>query len=120
MSDIKTVTTKIFAPIEDEALYEKTVLKMRQEISKGKTFDQACEILKGIDEPLRPLIRDDFLKIIIAEQHFGQGCGIDDVALFLDLPYETVAASREMIMADFDEMVTSQHSGQTPTSKLTH
>lgn len=119
MSEIKIAQTKLLLPLEDEVLYEQTVLKMRQEISKGKTFAQACEILKEVDKPLRPLIREDFLKIIIAEQHFGQGCGIDDVALFLDLPYETVAASREMIMSDFDDMISSQHHiGHT--SKMSH
>ena len=59
MSDIKTAQIKLLTPIEDEVLYEKTVLKMRQEISKGKTFDQACEVLKEIDETFRPLIKDD-------------------------------------------------------------
>ncbi len=118
MSDIKIDQTERFIPIEDEVLYEQTVLKMRQEISKGKTFAQACEILKEIDEPLRPLIQDDFLKIIIAEQHFGQGRGIDDVALFLDLPYETVATSREMIMSDFSDLMTNQSFGYS--SKTTH
>lgn len=118
MSNIKTAHIKLLTPMEDEVLYEQTVLKMRQEISKGKTFAQACEILKEIDKPLRPLIREDFLKIIIAEQHFGQGCGLDDVALFLDLPYETVVASRETIISDFDDMMTGQTFGHS--SKMTH
>jgi hypothetical protein len=103
---------------EDEILYEQAVLKMRKEIAKGKTFAQACEILRDVNENLRPLIQDDFLKIIIAEQHFGQGRGIDDVALFLDLPYETVEASRAKIMSEFDEMFSGQISPHI--SKLTH
>lgn len=103
---------------DDEILYEQAVQKMRKEIAKGKTFAQACEILQGIEENLRPLIQDDFLKIIIAEQHFGQGRGIDDVALFLDLPYETVEASKEKIITEFDELFSGHLSQQN--SKLTH
>jgi hypothetical protein len=103
---------------EDEILYEQAVLKMRKEIAKGKTFAQACEILQDIKENLRPLIKDDFLKIIIAEQHFGQGRGIDDVALFLDLPYETVEASRAKIMSEFDEMFSGRLSPHI--SQMTH
>jgi len=118
MSDIKTTQIQLHSPMEDDVLYEQTVLKMRQEISKGKTFAQACEILKEFDESLRPLIKDDFLKIIIAEQHFGQGRGIDDVALFLDLPYETVATSREIIMSDFNDIMTNQSFGHS--SQMTH
>lgn len=108
-----------YAPIQDdESLYEYTVLKMRHEIAKGKTFAQACEILKDLEENLRPLIQDDFLKIIIAEQHFGQGRGLDDVALFLDLPYEIVEASREKIITEFDEILSSHPPFHT--SKMTH
>ncbi|MEW6518133.1 MAG: hypothetical protein AB1461_01845 [Thermodesulfobacteriota bacterium] len=103
---------------DDEFLYEQAVQKMRKEIAKGKTFAQACEILQELEENLRPLIQDDFLKIIIAEQHFGQGRGIDDVALFLDLPYETVEASRERIMTEFDELIAGQLSPYI--SKMTH
>ena len=110
MSDTNTALTKLIIPMEDEVLYEKTVLKMRQEIAKGKTFAQACKILKEVNEALRPLIQDDFLKIIIAEQHFVQGRGIDDVALFLDLPYETIATSREIIMSDFSDMMPNHSS----------
>ena len=103
---------------DDEILYEQAVQKMRKEIAKGKTFAQACEILQGIEENIRPLIQDDFLKIIIAEQHFGQGRGIDDVALFLDLPYETVEASKEKIISEFDELFSGHLSHQN--SKMTH
>lgn len=103
---------------EDEALFDRTVLKMRKEIARGKTFAQACELLKDVEEHLRPLIQDDFLKIIIAEQHFGQGRGIDDVALFLDLPYETVEASRAKIISEFDEILSNHMTN--PSSKLTH
>jgi len=103
---------------DDEILYEQAVQKMRKEIAKGKTFAQACEILHGIEENIRPLIQDDFLKIIVAEQHFGQGRGIDDVALFLDLPYETVEASKDKIISEFDELLSDHISPQI--SKMTH
>lgn len=103
---------------DDEFLYEQAVQKMRKAIAKGKTFAQACEILQDVEANLRPLIQDDFLMIIVAEQHFGQGRGIDDVALFLDLPYETVEASKERIMNEFDEMLSDQMASFI--SKMTH
>jgi len=103
---------------DNEIHYEQAVQKMRKEIAKGKTFAQACEILQDIEEYLRPLIQDDFLKIIVAEQHFGEGRGIDDVALFLDLPYETVEASKDKIMSEFDELFSGHLSPHI--SKMTH
>ncbi|MBC8317068.1 MAG: hypothetical protein H8E41_04125 [Desulfobulbaceae bacterium] len=101
---------------EDDTVFEQAVLKMRQELAKGKTFAQACEVLHDIEEKLRPLIKDDFLKIVIAEQHFGQGRGIDDVALFLDLPYEIVEASRSRIMREFDEALANPFDNEINTS----
>lgn len=118
MTNIKTERRKRKNEYDEDALFERSVLKMRQEIAKGRTFAQACEILKDIEEKLRPIIQDDFLKIIIAEQHFGQGRGIDDVALFLDLPYETVEASREKIISEFDEVISGNITSST--SRLTH
>ncbi len=121
MPDIKFVVAKPAQELEDDVQYEKFVLKMKREVAKGKTFAQACEILKDTEKHLRPLLQDDFLKIIIAEQHFGQGRGLDDVALFLDLPYETVEASRATIMSDFDEILSGNTSSNTINiSKLTH
>ncbi len=105
MSESNPSRVNIMYSQDDDTVFEQAVLKMRQELSKGKTFAQACEVLHDIEEKLRPLIKDDFLKIVIAEQHFGQGRGIDDVALFLDLPYELVEASRTRIMREFDEVL---------------
>ncbi|OKY75435.1 MAG: hypothetical protein BM485_06705 [Desulfobulbaceae bacterium DB1] len=118
MADTKTSKSEPIKHHDDEFLYEQAVLRMRREIAKGKTFSQACEVLKDIEENLRPIIQEDLLKIIIAEQHFGQGRGIDDVALFLDLPYDTVEASRTKIISEFDEMFSGQLSNSG--SKLTH
>lgn len=118
MSDSKPENIQLMTVQDDDAVFEQAVLKMRQELSKGKTFAEACEVLHDIDEKLRPLIKDDFLKIVIAEQHFGQGRGIDDVALFLDLPYEIVEASRTRIMREFDEILTSPFDNEI--SPMTH
>ncbi len=103
---------------EDDSIYEQAVIRMRHEISMGKTFAQACEVLHDIDEQMRPLIKDDFLKIIIAEQHFGQGRGLDDVALILDLPYETVEASKTRIILEFDEIFATTATDEI--SNMTH
>ncbi|MFO7760752.1 MAG: hypothetical protein ACQES8_00245 [Thermodesulfobacteriota bacterium] len=103
---------------EDDNLFEEIVNKMRQEVARGKTFKEACEALNKIDKNLRPLIQDDALKIIVAEKHVGQGISIDDVALFLDLPYETVEASRSRIFQEFNDFFA--HSEKNEISSMTH
>jgi len=118
MSESNPNRVNIVYSQDDDAVFDQAVLKMRQELAKGKTFAQACEVLHDIDAKLRPLIKDDFLKIVIAEQHFGQGRGIEDVALFLDLPYEIVDASRTRIMKEFDEVLANPFDNEV--SQSTH
>lgn len=74
--------------------YEHAVKKMREELSRGQTYEHACEILTDISQEIKDFVRDDFLKIIIAEEHFGGGFEISDIALLLELPYEKVESAR--------------------------
>lgn len=113
-----TVDVEYYLTGEDDNLFEEAVSKMRNEVARGKTFNEACEALTKIDKNLRPLIRDDALKIIVAEKHFGQGVSIDDVALFLDLPYEKVEASRTLILQEFNEFFS--HAEKDEISSMTH
>ncbi len=114
----QTVDIEYYLTGIDDHLFEEAVSRMRHEVAQGKTFEEACEALSKIDKNLRPLIRDDALKIIVAEKHFGQGISIDDVALFLDLPYEKVEASRSRILQEFNEFFSSTESDDV--SSMTH
>lgn len=74
--------------------YERAVKKMREELSQGRTYEHACGTLAGISQEIRSFVKEDFLKIIIAEEHFGAGIEISDIALLLALPYEKVESAR--------------------------
>jgi hypothetical protein len=80
--------------------YERAVKKMREELSRGRTYDHACDTLADISQEIRAFVREDFLKIIIAEEHFGAGIEISDIALFLELPYEKVESARLTLIND--------------------
>jgi len=80
--------------------YEQAVRKMREELSQGRTYDHACDILAGISQEIKTFVREDFLKIIIAEEHFGAGIEISDIALLLELPYEKVESARLVLVND--------------------
>jgi len=80
--------------------YEQAVRKMREDISRGRTYEQACANLTEAGPEIKKFIREDFLKIIIAEEHFGAGIEIADIALFLDLPYEKVEAAKLNLLDD--------------------
>lgn len=80
--------------------YERAVKKIREALSQGRTYDHACNTLADISQEIKTFVKEDFLKIIIAEEHFGAGHEISDIALFLDLPYEQVESVRLDLLND--------------------
>jgi hypothetical protein len=80
--------------------YERAVKKIREELSLGQTYDHACDALTDISEEIKTFVKEDFLKIIIAEEHFGAGIELSDIALFLELPYEKVEAAYQALHQD--------------------
>ncbi|HIJ90056.1 MAG: hypothetical protein OEV89_04750 [Desulfobulbaceae bacterium] len=93
--------------------YERAVKKMRQELSQGRTYDHACDTLIDISQEIKNFIREDFLKIIIAEEHFGAGIAVADIALFLELPYEKVECARLALLNDMARETDFQLERQT-------
>ena len=99
-------------------IYERAVRSIRYSLARGLTFDEACSRLTDIDQDLKAYITEDFLKILIAEEHFGSGLGIDDMALILGLSCERIEACR----VDMIEEVTREITSSNPhaVSTMTH
>jgi len=86
-------------------VYEIAIKKLRLALSRGLTYDQACNTLTDIDHEMKSFITEDFLKILIAEEHFGSGVEIDDMALLLGLPYERLEACRTAMIEEVDQEI---------------
>lgn len=93
--------------------YERAVKKMREELSLGRTYDHACDTLADISPEIQAFIKEDFLKIIIAEEHFGAGIAISDIALLLELPYEKVESARLTLLKDMAQEAQRHLEGQS-------
>ena len=89
--------------LEDDTLYEGAIKKLEDELAKGKTLEQACQVLSAVEQALKSIIIDDFLQMIIAEYHFGKGRGIDDIALLLGVPYEKVESAKAAMLMDLNQ-----------------
>lgn len=87
--DMPEFTFKEFTPEEDR-LYEEAVNKYRQAIESGKTLKEAYDSFKIADESLKRIIQADFLKILIAERHFGDRQPLDAIAKGLGVSIELV------------------------------
>lgn len=103
---------------DEELFYEQTIRRLRLETSRGKTYDQACRILSDVEKHLHSEIEADFLKIIVAERHFGDGYGIDDIALLLDLPYAKIEEVRNHMMRDLGGTINRER--RWPASDLSN
>jgi hypothetical protein len=66
------------------------VNKFREAVAAGKTLRQAYETRPVADKELEKIIQADFLKILIAERHFGQRQALEDLARGLDVSLELI------------------------------
>jgi hypothetical protein len=82
--DMPEFSFKEFTP-EESKIYEDAVNSFRQALAAGKTLRQAYDSYEIPDKGLEKIIQADFLKIIIAERHFGQSQTLDEIAKNLDI-----------------------------------
>lgn len=75
---------------EAKLLYETATQQIRQGLAQGNTYEEACRRLNHLEPTFKAYVFEDFLKILIAEEHLGNNAPIDDLALLLGLPYETM------------------------------
>lgn len=106
---------KEFTPEEDR-IYEEAVAKFREAISTGKTLRQAYEAYSIKDEGLRSLIQADFLKILIAERHFGQGQRLEDIAKALDVSVDLLKDTRSRMLQEVGVTAAGQFAAEFGSS----
>mgnify|MGYP005840214951 CR=1 FL=1 len=90
---------KEFTPEEDR-IYEEAVNKYRQAIAAGKTLKEAYDSYEIADKDLERLIQADFLKILIAERHFGGRQSLDVVAKELGVPSKLVKETHARMLQE--------------------
>jgi hypothetical protein len=90
---------KEFTP-EESRIYDEAVNKYREAIAAGKTLRQAYESYAVADKELEALIQADFLKIMIADLHFGKGKSLADVAAALSVPNELIQDTKNRMLQE--------------------
>ena len=78
---------KEFSP-EEGRIYEEAVNHYREAIAAGKKLKDAYAAYTVNNEELRAIIHADFLKILIAERHFGGRVSMEALAGELDVPLD--------------------------------
>jgi hypothetical protein len=85
---------------EEDRAHRLALEKMRAEMVSGRTFSQAMAAIADLEKDLRLLVIDDLLKIIIAEEHFGEGRSVEEVAMVLGLSAGEVATARDQMLME--------------------
>ncbi len=98
-ADMPEFLFKEFTPEEDK-IYEEAVNKYREAIAAGKDLRQAYESYAVADKELETVIQADFLKIMIADLHFGKGKSLAEVAGALSVPNELVKNTKDRMLQE--------------------
>lgn len=111
---------KEFTP-EENKIYEEAVSKYRGAVVAGMTLRRTYDSYVIEDEGLRNLIHADFLKILIAERHFAQGQGLDDIAKALDVSPDLIKETHARMLQEVGISAANQFGQQygpltTPTN----
>jgi hypothetical protein len=110
-------TIKQFTPDEDR-VYEEAVNAFRGALAAGKKLKDAYGTYAIADEELRALVQADFLKILIAERHFGKREALETLASELDVPLDvmkqTLARMLQEVSVTAEGQFVQETGGVTP------
>jgi hypothetical protein len=98
-ADMPEFSFKEFTP-EEGRIYEEAVNRFREAIAAGKTLRQAYESYAISDKELETIIQADFLKIMIAELHFGKGQSLEEVAKALSVSNELIQDTKKRMLQE--------------------
>ncbi len=93
---------------EEGRIYEEAVSNFRDAIAAGKTLRQAYESYPIGNKELEKLIQVDFLKILIAERHFGQHQAMEDIAKALDVSVSLIKETYARMLQEVGVTAASQ------------
>ncbi len=88
---------------ETAKTYEKAEATIREKLAQGLDFDSACAAVSVKDEELRKDIIDDMLKVLIAEEHFGKGVSLAEMAKKLGIEANRLDKAKAEMMEDVKE-----------------
>ncbi len=108
-ADMPEFQFKEFTP-EEGVIYEETVNKYREAVASGKTLRQAYESNTVADKELEKLIQADFLKILIAERHFGLNQALEEIAKSLDVPIKLISETHARMLQEVGITAANQFS----------
>lgn len=116
------IAFKDFTPEEDR-IYTEAIGKFREAVASGKPLKEAYGVYAVADKELEALIQADFLKIMIAERHFGGRQPLESVAkdlgVNLDLVKDTYARMLQEVGISTADQFRKEHGALDPEAQRT-
>jgi len=103
---------KEFSPEEDK-VYEEAVTAYRQALASGKKLKEAYAAYTIEDDELRSIIQADFLKILIAERHFGKREALEAIGNELGVPLDLLKQTLARMLQEVGANAASQFVEET-------
>jgi hypothetical protein len=98
-SDMPEFEFKQFTPEEDR-IYEEAVSAYRAALDAGKSLKDAYAAYTFTDSGLEKLVQVDFLKIVIAERHFGKNQSLEEIARALAVPNDLISDTKKRMLQE--------------------
>ncbi|MDI6800508.1 MAG: hypothetical protein QMD01_00415 [Thermodesulfovibrionales bacterium] len=95
----RDVKYRSYTPEEDK-LHEDAIAKIKNALSNGLSFAEACSVVDIQDEELKRFVADDALKIMIAEMHFAKGMALQQVSDALKVPIKLINIAKMEMLED--------------------
>ncbi len=104
---------------EEEEIYDREINNLRELIKKGMTLPSACDRIQTEDPEMRQIIKDDILKIMIAELHYEKKMSFKDISLLLDVEMDDIIKANEIMIEDVMHTIKETHLNM-PGSDMIH
>ncbi len=105
---------------EEEEIYDREMHELLRLVKDGATIPDACEKIKTSNPEMVQILKDDLLKIMIAELHYGKKMPLSDIARLLDVEIGEIMQANEIMIEDVMHTVKETHLKEFPGSDLTH
>ena len=85
---------------EEEKIYNRAMEKVKEQIEAGYTLDEACDGLDLKDEELRRFVREDYLKVLIADLHYSKRKSFEEIGEMLHIDLKRVQQAHTEMVED--------------------
>ncbi|OGW39441.1 MAG: hypothetical protein A2Y97_02610 [Nitrospirae bacterium RBG_13_39_12] len=103
---------------EENKIYYEAMAKIMDGLKNGLSFNEACNDTYVEDKELKEFIKDDALKIMIADLHYMKGLSLPDVADILKVPIESINKANLEMLDDIEITSREFYKMKTPGNPI--